>query len=258
MYVVAIYSTEPTDGSRAPALAAVLGGTAFDVRHRVLSPGPCVVAATPDAVVARDLAARLQAAGFPSLVRDADAIARSNIWTVVRSFELGAAGIRATPRQGEPLDIPWSAVRLVVRGTMVDTETTVETHTEKKFDLGRAVASGGLMRNKKVKVEHTHTEQTREGFFHLYAAGLPVAVFGETTVDYQGLGERMQHTRAVNFVVLIDHIREQICELAPHAAYDDRLLTRVGQSVLLGPTLDPGRYLSVASALLSATQALGG
>ncbi len=253
MYVVAIHSTEPADGSRAPALAAALGVTAFDVRHRVLSPGPCVVVASPDPDAARAVAARLEAAGFPSLVRDADAIARSTIWTTVRSFELGAAGMQVTPRQGDPFDIPWAAVRLLVRGTAVDAETTVETHTEKRFSLGRAVASGGLVYNKKVKVEHTHTEQTREGFFHLYAAGLPVSVFGETTVEYTGLGERMQPTRAVNFAVLIERIRE----LAPHAAYDDRLQTRVGQSVLLGPTLDPGRYLSVASALISATTALG-
>jgi hypothetical protein len=252
MYVVVIHSTEPADGSRAVALAAVLGGTAFDVRHRVLSPGPCVVAATPDAAVARDLAARLAAAGFPSLIRDADAIARSDIWTTARSFELRAGGMTVAPRQGDSYEVPWSAVRLLVRGTAVSSETTVETQTEKKFSMGRAVASGGLVRNKKVKVEHSHTEQLREGFFHLYAAGLPVSVFGETTVDYVGLGERMQPTRTVNFVVLIERIRE----LAPQAAYDDRLQTRVGQSVLLGPTLDPGRYLSVASALISATTAL--
>jgi hypothetical protein len=254
MFVVAIHSTEPVDGSRAPALAAVLGGTAFDVRHRVLSAGPCVVAALPDGEAARALASRLEAAGFRTLVRDADAIVGASIWTTVRSFELSGAGLRVVPRQGSAFDVTWAAMRLLVRGTAVATETTVETVTEKKFSLGRAVASGGLMRNKKVKVEHSHTEQTREGFIHLYAAGVPVSVFGETTVEYTGLGEHMAATRTGNFVVLIERIRA----LAPGVGYDDRLQTRVGQSVVLGPTLDPARYLPVASALISAAAAVRG
>ena len=251
MHVVAIFDTSPADGSRAPALAAVLGGTVFDVRHRVVSPGPCVVGTFGDASDARALARRLDEAGFPALVRDVDAINGADIWSPVRSFAIGAESLTVSRRDGASYEVPWAAIHLVVRGTGIDIETSVETVKGKKFSMGRAVVTGGLVRNKKTKTEHTTTSQVREGFMHIYAAGKPISVVVETAVDYGGLGDQLQPARAANFVTLLDVIRSR----APRVVYDDRMLSRVGQSVLLGPRLDPNRQLRLASALIAGAKA---
>ncbi|MCB9787699.1 MAG: hypothetical protein H6744_13535 [Deltaproteobacteria bacterium] len=251
MHVVAIHDIEPADGSRAAALAAVLGVTPYDARSRVMNAGPSVVAVLPEPAEARALASRLDAAGFATIVRDAATVERDAFWSPVRSFVVEPRSLLITPVGGDPHPLPWAAIRLILRGTDIARSTTTTTATEKKFSVGRAVVSGGLVRNKKVKVQHTHDEQTREGFLHVYAAGHPVSVFVETAVDYTGLGELLQSARTANFLVLLGLLRER----APQAAFDERLLHGVGQGAILGPRLDPSRHLRLASALIAAAAA---
>jgi hypothetical protein len=121
----------------------------------------------------------------------------------------------------------------------VETSST-EVVTGKKFSPARVLACGGLILSKKTKME-----TTREGFFHVYAADT-VFVVRETAVNYAGLGDRLPVSRAANFLALLAVLRAR----AAGAAFDDRLLRRVGQAQILGPMLDPLRYVRLASILI--------
>ena len=60
----------------------------------------------------------------------------------------------------------------------------------------------------------------------------------------------MKLTRELNFAYLISELRR----FCPGAKYDDRLLNRVGQVRLLGPTLNPETNLDLAIDILAASR----
>jgi hypothetical protein len=66
-------------------------------------------------------------------------------------------------------------------------------------------------------------------------------------MTYDGLGAAMKLSRELNFTYLISELRR----LSPGAAYDDRLLKRVGQTRLLGPALNPETNLDLAAEILA-------
>ena len=248
MHVVAIYDTAPSDGSLAPALAKAMGLHAMDVRHRVMSPGPCIVAVHNDADAASELCMRLNAADFPAFVRDVPAVQGSPVWVPVRSFTMDSSGIDwRPPGRGDAFRMAWEDIHLVVRGTRVAVTETSETIERKSFSMARAVATGGLVRKKKVKVEQSRTEQQREGFIHVYSAAGKIAVIGEQSFDYKGLGGLLEHSRAANFIALLKLIRQR----AASATLDDRLLTHAGQTTLLSGRLDTQEHIKLASALIA-------
>lgn len=247
MFVVAIYDTHPADGSRAAALAAVLGVTAYDARPRVISPGPCVVSVSSDEAAAVQLAEALRGAGFPTLVRDAAALDRPERVLDVRTFSFGPDAWDVAARDDRRASLRYADLLVLVAGMHVVEHTSTETITKKKGSLGRAVMTGGLSRSKKIRVKVEHSEQERQRFLHAYTRSGGVAVVLETQVDYAGLREALQATRAANYDRLVATLRER----APSAPYDDRLLTVAGQRQLLGPSIDAEEHVDLASALVA-------
>jgi hypothetical protein len=247
MFVVAIHDTHPTDGSRAAALAAVLGVTAYNARPRVISPGPCVVSVSSDEAAAVQLAGALRGAGFATLVRDVAGLDRAERVLGVRTFSLGADAWTVAARDDRRAALRYADLLVMVAGMHVVAHTSTETVTKKKGSLGRAVMTGGLSRSKKIRVKVEHTEQERQRFLHVYTRTGGVAVVLEAQVDYAGLGESRQATRAANFEQLVTGLRER----APQTPYDDRLLTVAGQRQLLGPSIDAEEHVDLASALVA-------
>jgi hypothetical protein len=250
VFVVAIHALDPQDSSRAPALAEALGCTAYEARGRLVTAGPSVVAQGVDREPLAEVGRRLKAAGFRVILVDTAVIERPGLWYEVRSFELAPAGWRVMTRGGERTAMRWDRIDLVVRGRATRETMTTEVQTEKRFSAARAIATGGMVRSKKTTTETTHTETTPEGFLHVFAHGA-VAVIRETAVDYGGLGEALEVSRAANFMALLATLRER----APRARFDDRLLRHVAAAQILGTTLDPVRYARLASALIATAAA---
>ena len=197
---------------------------------------------------------RLIASGFPAFSRDVSAVQQSPVWTAARGFSLSAEGIRWHPSGvGEPFPMRWSDIHLIVRGTRVTVTESVETVKQKSFSVTRAVATSGIVRNKTVKTEQSRTEQQREGFIHVYERGGRVAIIGEQSMDYAGLGDLLERSRSSNFLVLLKVIRQR----APGADIDERLLTHAGQANVLSGRLDPSSYLKLASGLIAGALHLG-
>ncbi len=248
MHVVAIYGARPGDSSQVEALAKGLACGAYDARARLTHDGPSVVAVHRERGPMEGTATRLRTLGFQVVIVDSEQVEQPERWHSVRTFELLPPGWRITMRGGRRVAIPWPDVTLIARGTGITETTSTEVVKGKKLAVGRAIATGGLVRNKKTKKEVSHSRSEREGFLHVYARG-SVSVVRETAVDYGGLEDGLQLSRAANFLALLQTLRQR----APRAVFDDSLLTRVGQARVLGPQLDPQRYLRLASALVSAT-----
>jgi len=247
MHIVAVYRLQGPPEELAGQLAGLLATTAYEMRSRVMAPGggPAVVARFAEAGPATACAEALRQAGFAVLVIDSAAPVREP-FPVHRLF-LGTEGLRAVSRQEQGLEIPYAAVQLLVRGTGISTSSTTETSTERKFSLGRAVATGGLVMSKTQKTVTESTSEARESFCVLYAAGQPPLVLRQAAMDYQPFGADLKPTRDANFNWACSELRRR----CGHAAWDERLQTRAGQVQLLGPGLPPEQYLDLAIRLLA-------
>jgi len=251
VYLVAIHAVDPQNSALARTLAKVLGCTAYEARSRLVSAGPSIVAHGPESRPLQDLASRLKVAGFRVLLLNTTAIERPGLWWEARSFELSPTAWRITTRDGSRTVMKWSQVNLIARGKALIETSSTEVHEGKRFSAARAIASGGMVRKKKVRTETTKTETEQEGFLHIYGPG-SVIVIHETGVNYGGLGGGLQPTRSGNFIALLALMRKR----APHAKFDDRLLRHAGLVQILGVGLDPGGHTHLASALLATAAAV--
>ena len=194
---------------RAEALAAAAGISLYEAQRHLAAAGPRVLATYGDPAHAASVADALTAAGFSAVVLDDDAAARERL--LVRTFVLGARTLGVTDRQGTRLEIPFTAIAVMLRGI------------------------------------RTLGPDDREPFLDVHASGRPVLAFCERHVQYDGLHLERQPTAAANFGRLIARLREQ----APQARYDDRLNPRAGQIGVLGDRLTPEADLAIASLVLA-------
>ena len=249
MHVVAVHHLQGTPEQLARDLAAVFGITPYEARSRVIAPagGPAVVASFAGLDPAAACAAQLRGAGFtPLLVADQE-IETDTGRALVRELQFAQHGLRVETRNMGTLSVPYADIDLVLRGAGIVTSSEIETKTEKKFDLGRAVVSGGMMLRKKTTTVTEHTSSERQPFCHLYRPGRPPVVLRQNDMDYSSLGADRQLSRDANFNWICAELRRR----CPAATWDDRLQTRPGLAQLLGPAFDPERHLDLAITLLA-------
>lgn len=246
MYAVAIYAVDGDPSRNVEILCEALGITAYEARSRVQmrGGGPAVVATSAARAPCDALALRLRAAGLNTIVREDSSSAEVSEFGV-RTFSLGEQTLTVARREGEAHTIEWGQIDIVFRGVAVMTSTTTKNVQVKKFSVGLAVATGGLMMRKKTNVKQVKTSTSSEGFIVVYSKTAPPVLMSELSLDYTSLGANMGPARAANFMYLVNAIRTR----ATAAAYDDRLMRRGLQQQLLGPSLNADDYLNLAVAL---------
>jgi hypothetical protein len=222
VHIVALTALATPVDAAASALAAALGTTAYEERLKLAVGLPAVVATTPDGARAASLAAALAAHGHRVLAcASADVVAADEMVSL-RRFALEDDALVAADR-GERL--PWSDIAVLVRAIdrrRVETSTTV---TEKKLDVVRIVASGGLVRNKTTKREvTTRSDESEPVLFVFRKSGERPWILREQGTHYEALGARLLPTAAPNFVATVAELRAR----AAQARYDERLVTRRG------------------------------
>lgn len=249
VYIVAIDNLGEDRESLARALSGALGTTVYDALVRVQVPGegPLIVAAYGEKNIARERAEKLGAAGFRTLVLGQDEVETDEMRTIVRKFLFGDSELEIQARTEETVRIEYALIDIIIRGTRIAQNTETETVKGREFDAGRAILSGGLILTKSVKITQQSTTEMREGFIHLYSGNQRPLVFLESSLFYDSLGPALQPTRAANFAYVLAELRRR----CPGAVYDDRLVSKAGQSRLLGPMFDPERHLDIAVSLLS-------
>ncbi|SDZ93610.1 hypothetical protein SAMN05660420_00796 [Desulfuromusa kysingii] len=248
MDIVSIYQLQGDMDQLARNLANVLGTTPYEARARVSisSGGPAIVANFATTEPAADCAARLKTLGFKTLVVGSEQIESDQQRQLVRQIQFTRDSFQLVTRDDTKLDIPYSEIKLLLRGTGITSSIQVETDTKKKFALGRAVATGGLMMRKKVTTTTTNNTQDRQPFCHIYAAGQPPLVLRQAEIDYSVLGDNLQPSRDANFNWICTELRRH----CPTADWDERLKTRSGLAQLLGPAFDPESDLDLAITLI--------
>ena len=247
MHVVVIHGWQKETAELVQALAAALGITVFEARQRLIGGGPSVVASFADQHLAQALAAKLNQAGIATLVVDATAVRSGAGHFVVRRFELGERSLRIEAVDGQSAEIPYGEIDLLLPGTRIAGQTESKTVTERKFDLGRTILSGGIPVTTKVARQEEVTAEERTKFLYLYAGNHPQVIFSQSGMTYEGFGAAMKMSQELNFAYLISELRR----LSPGAVYDDRLLNRVGQVRLLGPAQNPETNLDLAAEILA-------
>jgi hypothetical protein len=166
--------------------------------------------------------------------------------TIVRKFLFGDSELKIETRTKDTVRIEYSLIDIIIRGTRIAKNTETETVKSRKFDAGRAILSGGLTPTKSVKIAQQSTTEVREGFIHLYSVNRHPLVFLESALLYDSLGHVLQPTRTANFAFVLAELRRK----CTGAVYDDSLVSKAGQSRLLGPKFDPEKHLDIAVSLL--------
>lgn len=222
MHIVALTALATPVEAAAAAVAAALGTTAYEERLKLVAGLPTVVATTPDGARAASLAEALRAHGHRALVcASADVVAADDMVSL-RRFALDDDALVAGDR-GERL--PWSDIAVLVRAFDRRRSETSTTVTEKKLDMVRLVASGGLIRNKTTKREVVTRADDSEPVLYLFrTSGATPWILREQGTHYEALGKKLSPAAGPNFVTAVAELRAR----APHARYDERLVTRRG------------------------------
>jgi len=249
MNVVAVYHWGEAAEERSKALAEALGQTVYEARSRLLVPagGPSVVTVLPERGKAEGIAERLRENGFETVVVGEEEIESDPTRFLVRRFAFTESSLDAENRQGQSIMVPYGDIKLILYGSAVTAHMEKKVVKGRKFSVGKAIMTQGLMMTKGTKREVRTEEQTRERFLHLYAPNRPTIILRENGLQYDSLGKDLQASRAANF----NHVVSELKRQSPGAVFDDRLLARGFQVQMLGPLLTPEEHLDIATALLA-------
>lgn len=247
MHVVAICSWKEDSTELVQVLASALGITVYEARPRMAGGGPATVASFADQKLALALAKTLNQSGFKTLVVDA-ALVRGRVGHfIVRRFELNERLIRIESSDGKQAEIPYEEVDLLLPGISIVGNSETRTVSECKISIGKTILAGGVPITKKLEHKEEVINEERGKVLYVYAGKLAQVVFSQNGMSYDGLGVAMKLSRELNFTHLIRELRR----LCHGANFDDRLLTRIGQVRLLGPTLKPETDLDLAAEILA-------
>ena len=225
MHLVATVSQATDLESAVAALVATAGMTAAEARMRLAPEPPAVLARLP-ADRAAGVVAALVRVGLPALAIDERVPSDADRFQA-RSFAFEPAGARLTARDGEALTLPWIEVRLVLRGVRTARTTSQRTETSRKFALGRAVLTGGLVVTKKTTATVGGSQEDSEQFLLMHGHAGQRVMLAENALEFSGLGALLQPARTANLGVLAQELRRR----TPQAFHDDRLV-RLGRRAL--------------------------
>lgn len=199
------------------ALAKSLGVTAYEANQLVRGAPPWVVLRTVDEARAARVASELS--GFGVVTAALSAVPTTETMHEVRGFHLEPDALVSLNQNGTSEQLPWADVTALVRGFRRVTTTDVEVSHERKFALGRAVLTQGLLLSKaEQKVTETHGE-VREPIVYLLRRGGTPWFTTEGRCRYEGLGPLLKPARVENFNTLVKALQARV----PQVPFDDRL-----------------------------------
>lgn len=249
MNIVAIYNLDKDEGRLSKALAAALGRTVYEARSRLCVPGrgPSVIDVFQDDKKAEDCAGKLRANGFDAVILRHEEIESDRARFLVRNFEFTGGSLYLESRQMQNFIMPCHDIRLILYGAGIMVHTEYETVKERKFNVGRALMTNGLVMTRTESHKVRTEKEESERFLYIYSPDRQTVVFRENALQYHSLGKALQPSRAANF----NHLVTELRRLSPLAAFDDRLLNRARQVQMLGPLFNPEEHLDIATSLLA-------
>jgi hypothetical protein len=225
MRLVASVRTPVDAEGAAAALGKALGLSLAEARIR-LAPEPPTILASLAPERADALVASLRQVGLAVLALEAGGPSEGQR-VVARTAVLGPAGGTFQARAGAPVELPWSDVITLLRGSSTVRSETESTQRSSKFSLATAIATQGLKTSRTEERTVRSQQEDTEQALLLHGRGGQRVVLRERELDFSCLGAAMQPTRTANMVALARVLRER----APAAFYDERLL-RLGRRPL--------------------------
>ncbi|MEO7092349.1 MAG: hypothetical protein ABI175_03800 [Polyangiales bacterium] len=193
----------------APALAAILGASPYDVRLALHGTPPSIVLRTPSRDLAERALAGLRARRCSALLIDLDDVVPTGRMVAVRRFALDDDGLHASESGPKLLYEDLAALVRVAASTNVE-RTTVELEV-------RGTGRGGAVT---VEEERTRREREHEQLLYLFPRDGVPWVLRAREARYLGLGAGLRATVHENFLATIAVLRAR----APRAAYDERFV----------------------------------
>lgn len=225
MKLVASVKTPADAEGTAAVLAKALGLSLAEVRIR-LAPEPPAILAQLAPESADALVASLRQVGLAALALEATGPAEG-LRVVARTAVLGPTKGTFQARTGAPVELPWSEVISILRGSSTVRSETESTQKSSKFSLATAIATQGLkMSRTQEKTARSQQEDTEQAILVHGRQGQRV-VLRERELDFACLRAAMQPTRTANMLALAKLLKER----SPTAFYDERLL-RLGRRPL--------------------------
>ena len=248
MHVVVMYGWKEETTELTQAISRALGITVYEVRQRMIGGSPIVVASFADPQQAMVLVKKLNQNKIATLVVDATEVRSRAGHFIVRRFELNKSSLSIETGDRQRAEIPYQEIDVLLPGMSFVKYSETRTVTERKFSLGKTIIAGGIPMSKKVELQKDVATVKQSMVLYLYVGKRqqPV-VFSQNGMTYDGLGAAMKISGELNFTTLISELHR----LSTKAAYDDRLLQRIGQVRLLGSTLDPETNLDLAAEILA-------
>ncbi len=249
MNIVAIYNLDKVEDRLTKALAEALGKTVYEARSllRVPQGGPSIVAVFQELVKAEDSAAKLRTNGFDAVILRDEEIESDKARFLTMSFEFTGESLNVRSREGQGFVLPYRDIRLMLYGIGCSIHTETETVKKRKFNLGKALMTSGLMMTSSTSREVSTEEKYRERFLYIYAPDRKTVVLRENALKYDSLGKALQLSRTANFNYIVSELKR----LSPDALFDDRLLNRPSQTQILWPWFNPEEHLDIATSLLA-------
>jgi hypothetical protein len=239
--LIAVVSIPPAPDARAAAARAT-GMVLADVNRRLAGILPRVLLPAAPAGGASEIAASLEALDFAVVTLDPALVPGDDQRVVARKLALERGALVATDGPGTEHRCPTSSIAVIQRGVRVLRTSEQVTTTERKFSVGRAVLSGGLMLSKKEVKKEVKTTEAQEPFLVVQRSdGEPDLIIYERRLDYRFLGADMQPSSRGN----LELVWARLAALAPGRA-DDRVVRPgfvSGLPLVSGDPVDLALYL---------------
>jgi hypothetical protein len=190
---------------------------------------PTVLLRSADEALARRLEIRLKAGGNHAVLIDTSTMVPQGRMVRVRGFRFEGAGLRRVSVDGlqdEANDpsLSYDQLSTIVRVLVESSTQTTTTTNERRFSVGRAALSGGLMMTKSKKVEQTERHHETEQLVYLFPQRGTPWLLREHGTNYQGLGTALQPSSFRNVLTFVAALRAR----APVATYDESLMGPAG------------------------------
>jgi len=204
------------DSTAETRLAQALGVTAYEARLTLAGGFPAVILTTADEARARAVSSTLRGAGDDAVACDGAAVVPAEEMIALDRFTVGDDAITADGNS-----LPYADILCLLRAIHRSRAATETKTSERKFDVGKSILSGGLANSKVVTKTSKEAAETREPVLYVFRkSGEAPWILYETKTHYEGLGAARGLTTTANFATTVNLLRER----APHAPYDERLM----------------------------------
>jgi hypothetical protein len=220
MFLVALAELVGDPEAEAEALAGELGSTVYETRMLLAGGLPAVLVRTADKAAAQAQLARLRGRGHGAVACDAGAVSSQERMVPFGHFRLDPDALRTDTPTGT-VELPYDDVLALLRAShRIEQQSEREISTT-RFDMRRAVMTGGLVPVKQNVEKTTVVREDREQLLYVFRrSGAMPWMLREGGAKYQGLGADMGASRLENFLRVVQRLRER----CGAAAYDERLL----------------------------------